>query len=268
MTNKKISALIAATVPLVGTELVPIVQSGATDNVTVANLTAGRAVSALSYTASAGYTATANGFNTLTDTSEVTFGSDSGTGGVGAYYNSAYDGVYFYNRTGGTPQFGIKRTGDVGLLTGNLVQGTAAKGINFTANTPSAGMTSQLLNWYEEGNWTPSDQSGAGLTFTVGSAKYTRMGRQVTCMCSMSYPVTANTAGAVIGGLPFASGSNGGGSIQGLFAARTFSIVCTGLYGGAGSTSVVIDKNNGAAIALNVDLTGATMYFTLTYFIS
>ena len=46
MADVKISALPAATTPLAGTELVPIVQSGVTDQVTVANLTAGRTVAA------------------------------------------------------------------------------------------------------------------------------------------------------------------------------------------------------------------------------
>jgi hypothetical protein len=48
MADSKISALPAATTPLAGTEVLPIVQSGATDQVTVANLTVGRAVSAAS----------------------------------------------------------------------------------------------------------------------------------------------------------------------------------------------------------------------------
>ena len=33
----------------------------------------------------------------------------------------------------------------------NVVQGTAAKGFDFSANTPLAGKTSTVLNWYEEG---------------------------------------------------------------------------------------------------------------------
>jgi hypothetical protein len=45
MTNKKISALTSATTPLAGTEVLPIVQSSATTQVTVANLTAGRITS-------------------------------------------------------------------------------------------------------------------------------------------------------------------------------------------------------------------------------
>jgi hypothetical protein len=45
MSNSKISALASASTPLAGTEVLPIVQSGATKQVSVANLTAGRSVS-------------------------------------------------------------------------------------------------------------------------------------------------------------------------------------------------------------------------------
>lgn len=48
MADVKISALPASTTPLAGTEVLPIVQSSTTKQVSVANLTAGRAVSALS----------------------------------------------------------------------------------------------------------------------------------------------------------------------------------------------------------------------------
>lgn len=52
MADLKISALTASTVPLAGTEVLPIVQSGATRQVSIINLTAGRAISATSITAS------------------------------------------------------------------------------------------------------------------------------------------------------------------------------------------------------------------------
>jgi hypothetical protein len=91
---------------------------------------------------------------------------------------------------------------DYVMSTGNLVPTTAAKGINFTANTPAAGMTSQLLNWYEEGTFSPSDVSGAGLTFSNVIGTYTRIGRQVTCNVQFQYPVTANGSQARIS-LPF-----------------------------------------------------------------
>jgi hypothetical protein len=48
MADTKISALTASTTPLAGTEVLPIVQSSTTKQVSVANLTAGRAVSAAS----------------------------------------------------------------------------------------------------------------------------------------------------------------------------------------------------------------------------
>jgi hypothetical protein len=50
MADTKISALTAATTPLAGTEVLPIVQSGVTKQVSVADSTAGRAVSAASLT--------------------------------------------------------------------------------------------------------------------------------------------------------------------------------------------------------------------------
>ena len=51
MADVKISSLPASTVPLAGTEVLPIVQGGATKQVSIANVTAGRDVAALSVTA-------------------------------------------------------------------------------------------------------------------------------------------------------------------------------------------------------------------------
>jgi len=49
MADKKISALTASSTPLAGTEVLPIVQSGATVKVAVTDLTAGRSVSATNF---------------------------------------------------------------------------------------------------------------------------------------------------------------------------------------------------------------------------
>lgn len=61
MADTKISALPASTTPLAGTEVLPIVQSGATVKVSVANLTAGRAVSATQMTLTTGNLIVASG---------------------------------------------------------------------------------------------------------------------------------------------------------------------------------------------------------------
>lgn len=61
MADTKISALPASTTPLAGTEVLPIVQGGATVKVSVANLTAGRAVSATQITLTTGNLIVASG---------------------------------------------------------------------------------------------------------------------------------------------------------------------------------------------------------------
>jgi hypothetical protein len=72
MADTKISALPASTTPLAGTEVLPIVQSGATVKVSVANLTAGRVISAngVAFPATA---STSSDPNTLDDYEEGTF---------------------------------------------------------------------------------------------------------------------------------------------------------------------------------------------------
>jgi hypothetical protein len=54
MADTKISALPASTTPLAGTEVLPIVQSSTTKQVSVANLTAGRAISSSTSTVTSG----------------------------------------------------------------------------------------------------------------------------------------------------------------------------------------------------------------------
>jgi hypothetical protein len=61
MADTKISALPASTTPLAGTEVLPIVQGGATKQVSVANLTTGRAISATQLTLTTGNLSVASG---------------------------------------------------------------------------------------------------------------------------------------------------------------------------------------------------------------
>jgi hypothetical protein len=104
-------------------------------------------------------------------------------------------------KTVGNP---ASRTGDQTIVNGNLVIGTSGNGIDFSADPSAAGMTSELLDDYEEGTWTPTDASGAGLTFSTAEGRYTRVGRLVTAHLYVVYPATAEASAAKIGGLPFA----------------------------------------------------------------
>lgn len=94
----------------------------------------------------------------------------------------------------------------------NVIQATAGKGFNFTANTPAAGMTSQLLNWYEEGTWTPALSFGGattGITYGTQFGQYTRIGRQVTLVAKVVLTSKGSATGlAAITGLPFNAAAN------------------------------------------------------------
>jgi hypothetical protein len=82
MANTKISALPAASTPLAGTEVLPVVQGGITEQVSVANLTAGRAVSAASLALTTALPVTSGGTGTTT---AFTSGSVVFAGASGVY---------------------------------------------------------------------------------------------------------------------------------------------------------------------------------------
>jgi hypothetical protein len=86
---------------------------------------------------------------------------------------------------------------------------TLTKGqIKFPA-TQNASSNVNTLDDYEEGTWTPTDGSGAGLTFTVyGSPHYVKIGKMVAFSCNVQWPVTANGADAAISGFPFVSAAS------------------------------------------------------------
>jgi hypothetical protein len=99
-------------------------------------------------------------------------------------------------------------TGDVSIITGNLIMGTSGKGIDFSATSNSSGtMTSELLNDYEEGTWTPSfagTTSESGQVYATQDGTYTKVGRLVTFQGNIALSTLGTITGFVkINGLPF-----------------------------------------------------------------
>jgi hypothetical protein len=100
-------------------------------------------------------------------------------------------------------------SGDVTLSTGNLVIGTAGKGIDFTV-TPGTG-TSELLDDYEEGTWTPTLLAGTtnftSVTYNGATyGRYTKIGSLVSVtgyMRTDAITVGSAAGSLLIGGLPF-----------------------------------------------------------------
>jgi hypothetical protein len=103
---------------------------------------------------------------------------------------------------------------NVTVSAGNLVIGTSGKGIDFSATSHPAGMTSELLDDYEEGIFTPDLTFGGGSTgITYGSryGYYVKIGAVVYYFISVQLSNKGSSTGnAVITGLPFTSSSSTG----------------------------------------------------------
>lgn len=222
MANSKISALTSATTPLAGTETLPIVQSSTTKQVSVANLTAGRQVDMLylNISTSAGLVGNVNSTNanggylrwqtnstSIWDigTTKQVFGT--GTANDGGF--AARAGYYLGLGANGAESLRLTTTGDVSVLTGNLVVGTSGKGIDFSATAGTG--TSELLADYEEGTFTPNLLFGGGNTGMTGSfvGRYTKIGRVVyyTVVIYLSAK-GSSTGNTTISGFPYTSSAS------------------------------------------------------------
>ena len=182
MADKKISALTGAATPLAGTEVLPVVQSGATVKVSVADLTAGRVITASGLGVGTTPTVpievlsaiapTTSSIFRIDSTATTNYASGSYVGGqIRLNYTNAtgrYSGINFSN-TNATSQefFGVvQEAGGLGAFVwqgfsggynermrldssfnltlnfGNVIIGTAGKGITLTSPD---GLTTKLL---------------------------------------------------------------------------------------------------------------------------
>ena len=115
-----------------------------------------------------------------------------------------------------TAKLTVEAAGDVTVENGNLVVGTSGKGIDFSADANASGMTSELLDDYEEGTWTPIPARISTPITTTGtitaSGRYTKIGRQVYISGSITIDGTitqgANVCTAL--GLPFTPETDAG----------------------------------------------------------
>ena len=110
----------------------------------------------------------------------------------------------------------------------------SAKGIDFSA-TAGVG-TSELLNDYEEGTWSPTPSAGSNLTSQVSvSARYTKVGRLVTVSGEVTATVTTPSILTYfqLPFLPFANGTVTTGSVQenGNLTVGTVQVAASSVYG-------------------------------------
>ena len=273
MADKKISALTGASTPLAGTEVLPVVQSGATVKVAVSDLTAGRAVSAGTLLVTGASTqVSAEVFrNSATSFMRIAGGSAASLGAniiaFGESHASAPGRLALTAvGTGNAILTSAGRSltldstaGNATLDAGNFVPGVAAKGVNFTANTPAAGMTSQLLNWYEEGTWTPS--IGGTATYTVQEGRYVKVGSFVYLQAKIQINVLGTGSTTTITGAPFTSlttsfASGGTGSVA-YFGSLATAVTTLIPSIGSGSTSIIF----GSVAVAATTMTASTAVF-------
>ena len=156
--------------------------------------------------------------------------------------------IFLITNDSDTRTFGVSNAGTVNT-TGNIVM-TSGKGIDFSATSDAGGMTSELLDDYEEGTWTPTSNAGA---MTIGSAHYVKIGSQVTAQAYITFPSMSGSSGVNIASFPYStatsndffscavqSNANAGSQIQGQFSNSTMTL--TAPNGGGFSISTMSGK--------------------------
>jgi len=150
------------------------------------------------------------------------------------------------------------------LSDGNLVV-ASGHGVDFSAADDASGMTSELLDDYEEGTWTPvilsggSAMSGQNLSST---ATYVKVGT----VCHIQFDTTCTAIGsgnssAYLSGLPFTAASSAGRAqiFMGFFDGLNRSVVRLG--GDINGGGVFADMYDVQSSASGVTRTGATDLF-------
>ena len=169
---------------------------------------------------------------------------------------------------------GIATFSAAGVISSTVTTGTGnvVRAASPTLVTPTIGAAlatsvrfgaGTVLSIYEEGSWTPTDASGAGLVFVNVSASYTRIGNLVVARFNLTFPASASTADILIGGLPFAL--NGAeNSRQGFFSFNNFNGGQEMPFPNAGGTTFSVRGPNGAS-RTNTTYAGIALYGTLLY---
>ena len=198
MADSKITALTALTSADPANDMIPIVDvsdtppaSGNTKRISINNILAASGTATL---ASATITGAATVGTTLGVTGASTLASVGVTGAA---------------TVGTTLLVGTNAT----LTNGNVIIGTSGKGIDFSATASGSGtMTSELLNDYEEGTFTPTvlGSTIAGTaTYITQVGFYTKVGNLVTVSVFLVWSgfTVPGTGVMYFGGLPFTTSS-------------------------------------------------------------
>lgn len=124
---------------------------------------------------------------------------------------SSSNGLRFRDVTSGNDRLTVDTSGNVQIANGNLVFSTSGTGIDFSATSDAAGMTSELLDDYEEGTWTPTisfNGNATGVVYSQQDGHYVKIGSSVTLSFRIGISNKGSSTGNLrIEGLPFRPGT-------------------------------------------------------------
>jgi hypothetical protein len=249
MADVKISQLPAATTPVDGTEVLPIVQSATTKQVSIANLTAGRAMAASSLTLTTPLAVTSGGTG-LATTAAGTLLSSTALNTISAT---------------ATPTLGVAGTtaGSLGLSgssSGVVTIATQNAAGTWTLKLPTtAGSNGWILTTDGSGNSNWTNPTALGVDLDVGTTAITggTSGRVLYNNAGVlgEYTITG-TGSVVLGTSPtFTTNLTSPLVIGGTTASSSLTLQSTS---GAGTSDSILLKvgNNGAVTAINIDSIG------------
>ena len=192
------------------------------------------------------------------DTSQTyaTFRLDGSAGGAIEFYENGTrrfelygtdPEVALYDRDKGAYHTRFKAGGNVELSDGNLVL-ASGHGIDFSSYDPTSygSISSEILDDYEEGSWTPTEVSGLSLTVYV--ATYIKIGRLVHVECGFLIPTNSDGGGLQFGGLPYQA-QNSGDNSGGLHLTSTNSGRSDHFYAIRNQTNIGVANNNNQNVA-------------------
>lgn len=150
----------------------------------------------------------------------------------------------------------INSSGNLVVLSGN--------GIDFSATAGTG--TSELLDDYEEGVYTPTlgNMSGGTVTYTTQTGIYTKVGRQVTVYFKIVVNTNTNTGGNTTVSVPFTAGTGGFVGPLGLNTSSNSAITHVSFFVGSANANFYTAGGgtlNGSAVVNGSKLQGSITYF-------
>lgn len=189
-----------------------------------------------------------------------------------------------FKTAGDVERMKLDNAGNVHINNGNLVIGTGGHGIDFSAQTATsatgATTSSELLDHYEEGSWTPNiGGSSSGVSYDIQWGRYTRIGNRVWVEGGLRPTNLNNLTGtanlARIRGLPFNIGNSssnltqtGGGAITWYDGSEVSSASHPMLTGGPQTDQILLFQKTSSASANATPIEFFKVGFRLNFYFS